>query len=104
MRLFLLLVISLWFSSVLAQEKTDSVWNFYDFKVNSNQYELDFQKKINRDSLVYSVLDSLKNGGFYTLTLDSIQNRDVYMNKGKMYQKIWVKSDSVFVKKEDWFV
>lgn len=103
MRLFLLLVISLWFSSVLAQEKTDSVWNFYDFKVNSNQYELDFQKKINRDSLVYSVLDSLKNGGFYTLTLDSIQNRNVYMNKGKMYQKIWVKSDSVFVKKEDWF-
>lgn len=103
MRLFLSFAMGLCFSFLHAQEKIDSLWSFYDFKTESQEYKLDFQKKIKQDSLVYSILDSLKNQGFYTLTLDSIKNQKVYLNKGKMYKKIWVKSDSVFVKKEEWF-
>lgn len=90
-------------SSAFGQEKNDSVLNFYDFKPSRNQYELDFRKKADNDSAVVQILDSLKTIGFYTLTLDSVKGADIYLNKGRMYKKIWVKNDSLFQQKEDWF-
>ncbi len=90
-------------SFVIAQEKKDSVYTFYNFKSEKNNYETDFQKRIAHDSLLYKTLDSLKTIGYYTLRLDSIKNNEVYLNKGKMYKKIWVKNDSIFQKNEEWF-
>lgn len=99
------LLIFVWalFSFVIAQEKKDSVYTFYNFKSEQNNYETDFQKRITQDSLLYKTLDSLKTIGYYTLRLDSIRKTDVYLNKGKMYKKIWVKNDSIFQKNEEWF-
>lgn len=91
------------FSIVCAQERKDTVLKFYDYKIASKKYELDFQKPIKNDSTLLQTLDSLKTIGFYTLTLDSLNNKNVYLNKGEMYKKIWVKNDSVFNKKQDWF-
>ena len=96
-------ILALLISSVCGQEKNDSVLNFYNFKSVKNQYELDFQKKQLHDSTVIKTLDSLKTIGFYTLTLDSARGTDIYLNKGKMYKNIWVKNDSLFHQKEDWF-
>lgn len=94
-----------WFfcTLVFAQEKNDSVFRFYDFKNEKSSYESDFQKLIKNDSILYQTLDSLKTIGYYTLKLDSIRDQNVYLNKGKMYKQIWVKNDSVFQQKEDWF-
>lgn len=98
----LFIVLSLLFSFGFTQEK-DSVYTFYDFKSDKNSYETDFQKRITNDSILYQTLDSLKTIGYYTLNLDSVQKPNIYLNKGKMYKRIWVKNDSVFQKKEDWF-
>ncbi len=100
-----LFFIIVWFpvSFVFAQEKNDSVFRFYDFKTSKSSYEPDFQKLIKNDSILYQTLDSLKTIGYYTLKLDSIRDQNVYLNKGKMYKQIWVKNDSVFQQKEDWF-
>jgi len=96
--IFVLLLVSF----VFAQEK-DSVYTFYDFKLERNSYETDFSKRITNDSLLYQTLDSLKTIGYYTLQLDSIKENKVFLNKGKMYKQIWVKNDSVFQQKEEWF-
>ncbi len=85
------------------QEKNDSVLNFYDYKSTKHGYELDFHKKLLNDSTVIKTLDSLKTIGYYTLTLDSLKGVDIYLNKGKMYKNIWVKNDSLFQQKKDWF-
>lgn len=98
--LFIFVLLSV--SFVYAQEK-DSVYTFYDFKLEKNIYETDFSKPIKNDSLLYQTLDSLKTIGYYTLQLDSIKENKVFLNKGKMYKQIWVKNDSVFMQKEDWF-
>lgn len=90
-------------SFALGQEKKDSVLNFYDYKINSNQYEPDFDKKLSNDSTLVKTLDSLKTIGYFTVTLDSVKGKNVYLNKGKMYKKIWVKSDSLFAQKQDYF-
>lgn len=90
-------------SFALGQEKKDSVLNFYDYKINSNQYEPDFGKKLSNDSTLVKTLDSLKTIGYFTVTLDSVKGKNVYLNKGKMYKKIWVKSDSLFAQKQDYF-
>lgn len=98
--LFIFVLLSV--SFVYAQEK-DSVYTFYDFKLEKNSYETDFSKPIKNDSLLYQTLDSLKTIGYYTLQLDSIKENKVFLNKGKMYKQIWIKNDSVFRQKEDWF-
>lgn len=91
------------FSLVFSQEKNDSIYQFFDFKPEKSLYEADFQKRITQDSVLYQTLDSLKSIGFYTLKLDSVRNQNIYLNKGKMYKKIWVKNDSIFQQNEDWF-
>lgn len=90
-------------SWVNAQEKNDSIYIFFSYKTQSEKYEFDFQKKIRADSIFLSTLDSIKNVGYYTLKLDSVKGQDIYLNKGKLYKKIWVKNDSIFDQKKDWF-
>ncbi|MGB6083184.1 BamA/TamA family outer membrane protein [Moheibacter sp.] len=91
------------FSFVFSQEKNDSIYQFYDFKPEKSNYEVDFQKRITQDSVLYQTLDSLKSIGYYTLKLDSVRDQNIYLNKGKMYKKIWVKNDTIFQQNEDWF-
>ena len=98
--LFIFVLLSV--SFVYAQEK-DSIYTFYDYKLEKNSYETDFSKRMANDSVLYQTLDSLKTIGYYTLQLDSIKENKVFLNKGKMYKQIWVKNDSVFMQKEDWF-
>ncbi|WP_287442601.1 BamA/TamA family outer membrane protein [Algoriella sp.] len=50
-----------------------------------------------------STLDSLQKIGYYTLTIDSIKNENIYLNKGKLYQTIWVKNNETFQTKNDYF-
>lgn len=91
------------FSLAFAQKKNDAVLEFHQFKPAENHYALDFKKTITSDSTVYQVLDSLKSIGYYTLHLDSIQGQKVFINKGKMYRKMWIKNDTIFNQKNDWF-
>ena len=98
--LFIFVLLSV--SFVYAQEK-DSIYTFYDYKLEKNSYETDFSKRMANDSVLYQTLDSLKTIGYYTLQLDSIKENKVFLNKGKMYKQIWIKNDSVFRQKEDWF-
>ena len=91
------------FSFVHSQEKNDTVLKFFNYNQNMKNYEFDFEKKAISDSTIFQTLDSLRTIGFYTLTLDSIKSPNIYLNKGKMYKKIWVKNDSIFNKNEDWF-
>lgn len=91
------------FSLVFSQEKNDSIYQFYDFKPEKSLYEVDFQKRITQDSVLYQTLDSLKSIGYYTLKLDSVRDQNIYLNKGKMYKKIWVKNDTIFQQNEDSF-
>ncbi|SMC77126.1 BamA/TamA family outer membrane protein [Moheibacter sediminis] len=97
------LLLLLLFSFVFGQEKKDSLYHFYDFKNESKQYEPDFERKLPNDSAIVKTLDSLKTIGYFTVTLDSLKDKNVYLNKGKMYKKIWVKGDSLFAQKVDWF-
>lgn len=88
---------------VSGQQKTDSLLNFFNYKPELKKYEPDFQKKIKNDSTLYFALDSLKNIGYYTLSVDSVRNNDVWLNKGKLYKQLWVKNDTLFNQKTDWF-
>lgn len=90
-------------SFAFGQEKKDSVLNFYDYKMQSKLYEPDFEKKLINDSTLLKTLDSLKTIGYFTVTLDSVKGKNAYINKGKMYKKIWAKSDSLFAQKQDYF-
>lgn len=99
----LFIIVCLVFSFVHSQEKNDTVLKFFNYNQNMKNYEFDFEKKAISDSTIFQTLDSLRSIGFYTLTLDSIKSPNIYLNKGKMYKKIWVKNDSIFNKKEDWF-
>lgn len=90
-------------SFVAAQQKNDSVLTFLNYKPEFKKYETDFKKAFKNESTLYSTLDSLKNIGYYSLSLDSVSGRSVYINKGKFYRKIWVKNDTVFNQKMDWF-
>lgn len=103
MKFILNLLFLLFVSFSFAQEKKDSVLNFYNYQNESKQYEPDFEKRLMNDSTLIKTLDSLKTIGYFTVTLDSVKGRNVYFNKGKMYKNIWVRSDSLFVHKEDWF-
>lgn len=97
------LLLLLLFSFVFGQEKKDSLYHFYNFKNESKQYEPDFERILKHDSLLVKTLDSLKTIGYFTVTLDSLKGKNVYLNKGKMYKKIWVKNDSLFSHKQDYF-
>lgn len=99
----LFIIACLLFSFVQSQEKNDSILKFFNYNQNIKNYEFDFEKKAINDSTIFYTLDSLRSIGFYTLTLDSIKSPNIYLNKGKMYKKIWVKNDSIFNKNEDWF-
>lgn len=91
------------FSFVFSQEKNDSIHQFFNFNPEKSIYEADFQKRITQDSALYQTLDSLKTIGYYTLKLDSVRDLNVYLNKGKMYKKVWIKNDTIFQQNEDWF-
>ncbi len=103
MKKFLLFLAFLIFSFGLGQQKNDSVLNFLNYKTEIKKYEPDFKLKIKNDSTLYFTLDSLKNTGYYTLELDSVKGNTVFLNKGKMFKKIWVKNDSIFNHKDEWF-
>lgn len=90
-------------SLVSAQQKNDTVLSFFDYKSELKNYQKDFQKKIINDSTLYYTLDSLKNIGYYSISLDSVSGSQVFINKGKLYKKIWVKNDTVFNQKQEWF-
>ena len=80
---------------VFGQEKT---FHFYRFNEDTNTYIKDFE-----NSNLKTTLDSLQKIGYYTLTLDSIQDQNVYLNKGKLYQNIWVKDNQLFNNKNNFF-
>ncbi|MCA4809303.1 hypothetical protein IF128_06050 [Empedobacter stercoris] len=90
-------IIFLLFTSILvfAQEKK---LQFYRYNDETKSYTKDFESK-NLDSS----LDSLQKNGYYTLTIDSIKNEKIYLNKGKNYQRIWVKNNDLFENKNDYF-
>ncbi|CAM3204777.1 hypothetical protein EMST110833_00905 [Empedobacter stercoris] len=90
-------IIFLLFTSILvfAQEKK---LQFYRYNDETKSYTKDFESK-NLDSS----LDSLQKNGYYTLTIDSIKNEKIYLNKGKNYQTIWVKNNDLFENKNDYF-
>ena len=90
-------IIFLLFTSILvfAQEKKIQ---FYRYNDETKSYTKDFESK-NLDSS----LDSLQKNGYYTLTIDSIKNEKIYLNKGKNYQTIWVKNNDLFENKNDYF-
>ncbi|MCA4780757.1 hypothetical protein IF125_00505 [Empedobacter stercoris] len=90
-------IIFLLFTSILvfAQEKKIQ---FYRYNDETKSYTKDFESK-NLDSS----LDSLQKNGYYTLTIDSIKNEKIYLNKGKNYQRIWVKNNDLFENKNDYF-
>lgn len=103
MRLLFLITAFLITSLVSAQQKNDTVLSFFDYKSELKNYQKDFQKKIINDSTLYYTLDSLKNIGYYSISLDSVSGSQVFINKGKLYKKIWVKNDTVFNQKQEWF-
>ncbi|MFV0139432.1 hypothetical protein OBK00_06010 [Empedobacter falsenii] len=80
---------------MFAQEKK---LQFYRYNDETKSYTKDFESK-NLDSS----LDSLQKNGYYTLTIDSIKNEKIYLNKGKNYQTIWVKNNDLFENKNDYF-
>lgn len=90
-------IIFLLFTSILvfAQEKK---LQFYRYNDETKSYTKDFESK-NLDSS----LDSLQKNGYYTLTIDSIKNEKIYLNKGKNNQRIWVKNNDLFENKNDYF-
>ena len=81
---------------LFGQEKT---YHFLRYNDDTKSYTKDFESK-NLDSS----LDSLQKTGYYTLTIDSIKNEKVYLNKGKLYQTIWVKNNELFENKNNYNV
>lgn len=91
------------FLVLYAQVKNDSIYTFQKFNTENHLYESFLEKKLKSENQIHHILDSLKQIGYFTLQLDSIKNQNVYLNTGKMYKKIWVKSDSIFVHKSEYF-
>lgn len=77
--------------SLSAQNKTE----FYRWNEQNNNYEFDFYTSDEN-----SALDSLAKNGFYTLQIDSINAKRIYLNKGKNYKNIWVKNETIFKNNE----
>ena len=83
------------FIQLIGQEKK---FQFYRYDDETKLYIKDFEQ----DKLE-SVLDSLQKVGYFTLTIDSIRGQTVYLNKGKLYQSIWVKNNELFEQKTAYF-
>ena len=94
---FLFYIILFFAQSILlfGQEKP---FQFYRYTDENKSYTKDFEHKN-----LQSTLDSLQKVGYYTLTVDSIKNDKVYLNKGKLYQTILVKNNELFQNKNDFF-
>ncbi|WP_313374770.1 hypothetical protein [Chishuiella sp.] len=92
---YILLFLILINTSVFSQEKK---YQFYRYDNETKTYIKDFDK-----IAFQPTLDSLQKIGYYTLTLDSIVENKVYLNKGKLYQTIWVKNNQLFDNKNDYF-
>ena len=71
--------------------KGQEVHEFYRWNENKKNYEFDF-----RSSHLTKTLDSLSTNGYYTLQVDSVKGKRVYLNKGKNYKRIWVKNEILF--------
>ncbi|WP_312923737.1 POTRA domain-containing protein [Empedobacter brevis] len=80
---------------LFGQEKS---YHFFRYNNDSKSYTKDFESK----NLQLS-LDSLQKTGYYTLTIDSIKNENVYLNKGRLYHTIWIKNNELFENKNDYF-
>ncbi len=80
---------------LFGQEKS---YIFFRYNNDSKSYTKDFESK----NLQLS-LDSLQKTGYYTLTIDSIKNENVYLNKGRLYHTIWIKNNELFENKNDYF-
>jgi len=80
---------------LFGQEKS---YLFFRYNNDSKSYTKDFESK----NLQLS-LDSLQKTGYYTLTIDSIKNENVYLNKGRLYHTIWIKNNELFENKNDYF-
>lgn len=80
---------------LFGQEKS---YLFFRYNNDSKSYTKDFESK----NLQLS-LDSLQQTGYYTLTIDSIKNENVYLNKGRLYHTIWIKNNDLFENKNDYF-
>ena len=94
---FLFYIILFFAQSILlfGQEKP---FQFYRYTDENKSYTKDFENKN-----LQSTLDSLQKVGYYTLTVDSIKNDKVYLNKGKLYQTILVKNNELFQNRNDFF-
>ena len=93
--LFFIGMFFLSFIQLIGQEKK---FQFYRYDDETKLYIKDFEQ----DKLE-SVLDSLQKVGYFTLTIDSIRGQTVYLNKGKLYQSIWVKNNELFEQKTAYF-
>lgn len=81
-----------------AQEK--KMYEFYDLQSAGNAKIFDKNITPYELSLVF---DSLQQMGYYTLEIDSITDRKVYLNRGKLYRNIWVKNNELFQNQHDYF-
>lgn len=93
--LFYIIVFFLQSICLFGQEKS---FHFFRYNDETKSYTKDFEHKN-----LQSTLDSLQKIGYYTLTIDSIKNENIYLNKGKLYQTIWVKNNETFQSKNDYF-
>lgn len=93
--LFYIIVFFLQSICLFGQEKS---FHFFRYNDETKSYTKDFEHKN-----LQSTLDSLQKIGYYTLTIDSIKNENIYLNKGKLYQTIWVKNNETFQTKNDYF-
>ncbi|MBO6212415.1 MAG: hypothetical protein J6O47_05840 [Algoriella sp.] len=93
--LFYIIVFFLQSICLFGQEKS---FHFFRYNDETKSYTKDFEHKN-----MQSTLDSLQKIGYYTLTIDSIKNENIYLNKGKLYQTIWVKNNETFQTKNDYF-
>lgn len=80
--------------------QTQQTYLFYD--VHSSTEKPLFKKNIESEKW-QPTLDSLVQIGYYTLQLDSVIDQKIYLNRGKLYQNIWVKNNELFQNKNDYF-
>lgn len=81
-----------------AQEK--KMYEFYDYQ--NATYQKSFVQEISPTEL-HNIFDSIQKIGYYTLQIDSIRDQKIYLNKGQLYQNIWVKNNSLFQNQDDYF-
>lgn len=95
-------VVCLFLFAYTSSAQENKTYEFYDFVPKENTYNKSFEKKSSENDLNL-IFDSLQKVGFYTLQIDSIKNQKIYLNRGKLYQNIWVKNNVLFENKNDYF-